>query len=86
MDGLKLFLDDGSVEMDSNIVERAIRPTALNRIAITRMRDHEATKSYVIKRTAQGKSKREITRCLKRYIVREFYRELCMPKNAKAAP
>jgi transposase len=29
--GLKLFLDDGSVEMDSNIVERAIRPIALNR-------------------------------------------------------
>jgi transposase len=31
MDGLKLFLDDGSVEMDSNVVERAIRPIALNR-------------------------------------------------------
>ncbi len=31
MDGLKLFLDDGTVEMDSNIVERAIRPIALNR-------------------------------------------------------
>ena len=31
MDGLKLFLDDGDVEMDSNIVERAIRPIALNR-------------------------------------------------------
>ncbi len=31
MDGLKLFLGDGSVEMDSNIVERAIRPIALNR-------------------------------------------------------
>jgi len=31
MGGLKLFLDDGSVEMDSNVVERAIRPIALNR-------------------------------------------------------
>lgn len=31
MDGLKLFLDDGTVEMDSDIVERAIRPIALNR-------------------------------------------------------
>lgn len=30
-DGLSLFLDDGRVEMDSNIVERAIRPIALNR-------------------------------------------------------
>jgi hypothetical protein len=43
-------------------------------------------KNYVIKRTAQGKSKREITRCLKRYIVREIYRELCVPNGAKATP
>ena len=59
---------------------------ALYLVAITRLRDHEATKNYVIKRTAQGKSKREITRCLKRYIVREIYRELCVPKDAKATP
>jgi len=52
-------------------------------IAITRMRDHEATKSYVAERTAQGKSKREIIRCLKRYIVREIYRELCVPNDTK---
>ena len=31
MDGLKLFLDDGTIEMDSNVVERTIRPIALNR-------------------------------------------------------
>ena len=31
IDGLKLFLDDGTIEMDSNTVERAIRPIALNR-------------------------------------------------------
>lgn len=30
-DGLSLFLEDGRVEIDSNIVERAIRPIALNR-------------------------------------------------------
>ena len=30
-DGLKRFLDDGRIEIDSNIVERAIRPIALNR-------------------------------------------------------
>jgi hypothetical protein len=29
--GLTLFLDDGRVEMDSNVVERAIRPVALGR-------------------------------------------------------
>ena len=31
MEGLKLFLDDGTVSMDRNIVERASRPIALNR-------------------------------------------------------
>ena len=31
MEGLKLFLDDGTVSMDRNIVERASRPNALNR-------------------------------------------------------
>lgn len=30
-DGLRRFLDDGRVELDSNVVERAIRPIALNR-------------------------------------------------------
>lgn len=29
--GLSLFLDDGRVEIDSNVVERSIRPLALNR-------------------------------------------------------
>jgi transposase len=29
--GLCLFLDDGRIEIDSNVVERAIRPLALNR-------------------------------------------------------
>ena len=29
--GLARFLDDGRVEIDSNVVERAIRPIALNR-------------------------------------------------------
>ncbi len=29
--GLSLFLDDGRVEIDSNTVERTIRPLALNR-------------------------------------------------------
>ena len=30
-DGLTRFIDDGRIEIDSNIVERAIRPIALNR-------------------------------------------------------
>ena len=30
-DGLSRFLDDGRIDLDSNIVERSIRPLALNR-------------------------------------------------------
>jgi transposase len=51
---------------------------ALYRVAIVRMRDHGPTQAYVAKRTVDGKSKREIIRCLKRYIVREIYRHLCV--------
>jgi hypothetical protein len=35
-------------------------------IALTRMRSDPRTREYVAKRTAQGLSKREIMRCLKR--------------------
>jgi hypothetical protein len=40
------------------------------------MRWHPATKEYVERRTAEGKTKREIMRCLKRYIAREIFRLL----------
>jgi transposase len=38
------------------------------------MRHDERTSEYVARRAAEGKSKREIMRCLKRYIAREIYR------------
>ena len=40
------------------------------------MSREERTRSYVAKRTAEGKTKKEIIRCLKRYIAREVYRTL----------
>jgi transposase len=46
-------------------------------IAVCRMSRDERTRAYVAKRTAEGKSKKEIIRCLKRYIAREVYRILC---------
>jgi transposase len=57
---------------------------ALYRVAIVRMRSHEPTIAYVRKRTQEGKSKSEIIRCLKRYIVREIYRHICKPQTAPA--
>ena len=52
---------------------------ALYRVAIVRMRDDERTKAYAARRTSEGKTRREIVRCIKRYIVREIYRALCPP-------
>jgi transposase len=49
---------------------------ALYVVALNRMRRDLRTQAYVARRTAQGKSKREIIRCLKRYIAREVYRML----------
>jgi hypothetical protein len=42
-------------------------------IVLVRLRYHQATKDYVERRTREGKSKREIIRCLKRYVAREVY-------------
>ena len=46
---------------------------ALWTIAMVRMRSDARTQQYVVKRTSEGLSKKEIHRCLKRYIVRELY-------------
>ena len=46
---------------------------ALWTIAMVRMRSDPRTRDYVAKRTGEGLSKKEIHRCLKRYIVRELY-------------
>ena len=40
------------------------------------MGSDQRTQHYVARRTAEGKSKREIIRCLKRYVAREAYRVL----------
>ncbi len=49
---------------------------ALYRAVIVRMRWHQPTIDYVTRRTTEGLSKREIIRCLKRYLAREIYRRL----------
>ncbi|MFG2407732.1 transposase [Streptomyces brevispora] len=46
---------------------------AIYRTIIVRMRFHQPTINYVTRRTAEGKTKREIIRCLKRYAIREVY-------------
>jgi len=46
---------------------------ALYRVVIVRMRWHPPTIAYVTRRTAEGLSKKDIIRCLKRYVAREIY-------------
>jgi transposase len=50
--------------------------SALWRIVIVRMSSHPATRAYADRRSEEGLSKKEILRCLKRYVAREVYRQL----------
>ena len=46
---------------------------ALYRVVLSRLRWHRNTRAYMQRRTKDGLSKKEIIRCLKRYIARELY-------------
>ena len=54
---------------------------ALYRVVIVRMQGHRPTLDYVRRRTAEGKTKREIIRCLKRFVAREIFGYLCRPSR-----
>jgi transposase len=49
---------------------------ALHTIALCRIRYDQTTRDYLDRRTTEGKTPREIKRCLKRYIARDLYRLL----------
>jgi len=49
---------------------------ALYRIVLTRMSSDARTRDYVTRRRAEGRSNREIIRCLKRYVARETFKHL----------
>jgi transposase len=51
----------------------------LHQIIVTRRRLHQPTIDYINRRTQQGRSRREATRCLKRYLARNLYRLLEHP-------
>ena len=50
---------------------------ALYRVVIVRLRSHPPTLAYMQRRLAEGLTKREIIRCLKRFVAREIYAHLC---------
>jgi transposase len=52
---------------------------ALHVVVVHRMRHDPATRAYVERRRAEGKTDREIRRCLKRYVARQLFRQLEQP-------
>jgi transposase len=59
---------------------------ALYRIVMCRLRWDPDTRAYVERRTKEGKSKKHIIRCLKRYIAREAYAAIQADLNPQIAP
>ncbi|OBF71989.1 transposase [Mycobacterium sp. 852002-51759_SCH5129042] len=53
---------------------------ALHTIVLVRMRFDPRTRAYVDRRTKEGLSRKEIMRCLKRFVAREVYRTLTAPE------
>jgi transposase len=59
---------------------------AIHAIELVRRRSCLPTRAYVSRRTAEGKTAREIRRCLKHYIARELYRQLTRSMNPPVGP
>jgi transposase len=57
---------------------------ALHTIAVVRMSHDETTRTYIARRIADGKTKREAIRCLERYIARDIHRILVPVITPKA--
>ena len=55
---------------------------ALHTVVLARLQRDERTRAYADRRRAEGRTDREIKRCLKRYIARELYRRLESPLAA----
>ncbi|GAA4994246.1 transposase [Actinopolymorpha pittospori] len=55
---------------------------ALNTIVLTRMRTDPHTRTYIKRRLAEGKTTKEIRRCLKRYVSRQIFRALAATHRA----
>ncbi len=50
---------------------------AIHRIAITQLRHHPPAKTYLERRSREGKTKREAIRALKRHITRQIFQAAC---------
>ena len=60
--------------------------SALHMAAISRMTHDSETRQYVEKRRAEGRTDKEIRRCIKRYMARHIYRTLNASPKPTTAP
>ncbi|HSK27475.1 MAG TPA: IS110 family transposase [Jiangellales bacterium] len=58
---------------------------ALYTVVLNRLRYHPDTRAYAARRTAQGLTKKEIIRCLKRYVARETYHAIMTDRAIRTA-
>ena len=63
--------------------DRIRSEAALYRAVVVRMRYHQPTVDYVARRTADGRTKREIIRCLKHFLAREIYQRVMTDFRAR---
>ena len=90
--GIRILMLDGpqAWKSRSNGLEHArVSDRQLNRalhtVVVCRLRHDPATRAYVERRLKEGKSHREIKRCLKRYVARQLYRLLENPVGLDTA-
>lgn len=57
---------------------------ALWQIIIVRLRYHEPTRTYMARKLAQGKTKKEVIRCLKRHLARHIWRTITAEQRSQA--
>jgi transposase len=59
--------------------------SAVYRVVLCRLRWDPRTRAYAARRTTEGMNKKEIIRCLKRYIARDLYQALLTPHDPQPA-
>jgi transposase len=59
---------------------------ALHTIALSRARNHPPTRAYLDRKVAEGKTKREALRCLKRHLARHFWKLLYTTDRTPSPP
>jgi hypothetical protein len=60
--------------------------SAFHLIAVTQLRDYPPAKDYISRKLAEGKTKREAIRCLKRHLVGTIHTTMTPTPNETPAP